>query len=65
MVTDIAFAIYNPKTQLFHAATSQEDWTTSIRKAYLYKHFDTCLTKAEMLSSRVVRVIMHSDMVLL
>ena len=65
MVTDIAFAIYNPKTQLFHAATSQEDWKTSIRKAHLYKHFDTCFIKAELLNSRVVRVIMHSDMVML
>ena len=65
MKTDIAYAVYNPSTGLFHSNISKEDWTSSLRKYYLYKSADWARCVADSLGAQVVKVIMHSDMEML
>ena len=57
--------VYDPYTNLFRSQVSNEDWTESLRNAYLYKSPESAVRASAGVSTRLVRVIMHTDMELL
>ena len=65
MKTCVCYAVYDPYTNLFRSQVSNKDWTESLRKAYLYKFPESAVRASAGVNTRLVRVIMHTDMELL